>query len=309
MAILCAAMTMSVLHVVRPQLQYNHSFVVTNRRGDLILGGGAQVTNNPFWSIRSGSPSQHSSAAITLPLAPGVLITRVEFDYSYTVGYGKPAPGVIGTNFSMEAAGVPVYYSPHYDDHPYSKSHPDYSPPVIVRESVSIPVPASANGASRLVLHFDNNDRNIQLLLPLVVNVTCVRGPCAAPPAPPPPPPPPPPPTYQVFTEGQKTAENETIGCYRIPSLVRTSKGTLLAFAEGRVNGCRPDGAAGRPIVVRSSADDGVTWGKIRVAAPPNAKYSLNYPAASVLGDTIMLLFHVGSPEPNSQVYRYITIF
>ena len=295
MALLCTAL-MSVLHAAP---QYNHSFVVTNRRGDLILGGGAQVTNNPYWSIRSGSPSQHSSAAITLPLAPGVLLTQIDFDYSYTVGYGEPAPGVVGTNFSLEAAGVFAYYSPHYDDHPYSKSHPDYSPPVHVRESVSIPVPASANGASRLVLHFDNNDRNIQLLLPLVINVTCLHGPCAAPP---PPPPPPPPPLYQVFTGGEKTAENQTIGCYRIPSLVRTSKGTLLAFAEGRVNGCRPDGAPGRPIVVRSSSDDGVTWGEIRVAAPPNATYSLNYPAASVLGDTIMLLFHVGSPEPNSQV-------
>ena len=110
----------------------------------------------------------------------------------------------------------------------------------------------------------------------------------------------------QVFILGEKVeATNETIGCFRIPSLLRTSKGTLLAFAEGRVNGCRPDVAAARPIVVRSSGDDGKTWSSIRVAVPGNATYGLNYPAATLLPDgTILLLYHIATPGVNSQVWR-----
>tara|TARA_A100001015_G_scaffold320410_1_gene446669 strand:- start:1474 stop:2196 length:723 start_codon:yes stop_codon:yes gene_type:complete len=110
----------------------------------------------------------------------------------------------------------------------------------------------------------------------------------------------------QVFTLGEKVeATNQTIGCFRIPSLLRTSKNTLLAFAEGRVNGCRPDVAADRPIVVRSSGDDGKTWSSIRIAVPGNATYGLNYPAATLLPDgKIMLLYHVASPGANSQVWR-----
>ena len=34
----------------------------------------------------------------------------------------------------------------------------------------------------RLELRFDNNDRNIQLLMPLTINVTCSGGPCVGPP-------------------------------------------------------------------------------------------------------------------------------
>ena len=97
------------------------------------------------------------------------------------MGFGLPGPKVLGTNFSLLAAGQPVYASPHFEDYPYSKSHPNYSQPVLVNAPASIKVP-SFGPASQLEFHFDNNDRNIQLLLPLVINVTCTSGPCAAPP-------------------------------------------------------------------------------------------------------------------------------
>ena len=167
----------------RPMAQYNHSFIATSAH-DFLLGGGASVTRNPLNCLRSGSPNQHSSAAFVLPLSPGVTLTSISFNYRYTIGWGAPAPGK-GTNFSLRAASRTLYSSPAYDDYPYSKVHPNYSLPVIFHADVSEPIPAS--GTTRLELLFDNNDRNIQLLLPLQINVTCSGGPCVAPPPTPPP--------------------------------------------------------------------------------------------------------------------------
>ena len=44
----------------------------------------------------------------------------------------------------------------------------------------------------------------------------------------------------EVFVVGQKDELNVSIGCYRIPALVRTSAGTLLAFAEGLEEALQP---------------------------------------------------------------------
>ncbi|MFI8522494.1 LamG-like jellyroll fold domain-containing protein [Streptomyces sp. NPDC085481] len=53
-------------------------------------------------------------------------------------------------------------------------------------------------------------------------------------------------------------------GCFRIPTLVRTAKGTLLAFAEGRTSpSCADRGPI--DIVVRRSTNDGRTWSPMRV--------------------------------------------
>ncbi|MEU8761960.1 LamG-like jellyroll fold domain-containing protein [Streptomyces sp. NPDC048659] len=66
-------------------------------------------------------------------------------------------------------------------------------------------------------------------------------------------------------------------GCFRIPTLVRTAKGTLLAFAEGRTS---PSCADRGPIdvVMRRSTNDGRTWSPIRTvltgtASDPDAPY------------------------------------
>lgn len=56
--------------------------------------------------------------------------------------------------------------------------------------------------------------------------------------------------------------------CYRIPNLLALPGGTILAFAEGRVGGCKPDVGRNRPIVVRASKDSGKTWGNITIAGP-----------------------------------------
>ena len=49
----------------------------------------------------------------------------------------------------------------------------------------------------------------------------------------------------------------------RIPALLRTQKGTLLAVAEGRD---KPTDQAGNDLVVSFSKDEGATWSKPRVA-------------------------------------------
>ena len=50
--------------------------------------------------------------------------------------------------------------------------------------------------------------------------------------------------------------------CFRIPTIIKTSKGTLLAFSENRVTDCGDNGPH-HALVLRRSSDDGVTWGEM----------------------------------------------
>ncbi|GAB1338813.1 exo-alpha-sialidase [Streptomyces sp. E-15] len=60
-----------------------------------------------------------------------------------------------------------------------------------------------------------------------------------------------------------KAAQDPGYACFRIPAIVRTAGGTLLAFAEGRVLNCGD--AADIDIVVKRSTDGGRTWGALQV--------------------------------------------
>ncbi|MET8078528.1 sialidase family protein [Streptomyces sp. NPDC005303] len=51
--------------------------------------------------------------------------------------------------------------------------------------------------------------------------------------------------------------------CFRIPAIVRTTAGTLLAFAEGRILNCGD--ATDIDIVLKRSTDGGRTWGPLQV--------------------------------------------
>ncbi|MGX1565136.1 exo-alpha-sialidase [Streptomyces sp. NPDC055506] len=60
-----------------------------------------------------------------------------------------------------------------------------------------------------------------------------------------------------------KASQDPGYACFRIPAIVRTTSGTLLAFAEGRVLNCGD--AADIDIVLKRSTDGGRTWGPLQV--------------------------------------------
>lgn len=60
-----------------------------------------------------------------------------------------------------------------------------------------------------------------------------------------------------------KATQDPGYACFRIPAIVRSTNGTLLAFAEGRVLNCGD--AADIDIVLKRSTDGGRTWGPLRV--------------------------------------------
>lgn len=61
-----------------------------------------------------------------------------------------------------------------------------------------------------------------------------------------------------IFKNGE-----EGYSCFRIPALITTPRGAVLAFAEGRKNNCGDAGDI--DLVVRRSEDGGKTWGPLRV--------------------------------------------
>jgi len=262
------------------------TFVIADAT-DVTMGRDVTITNagcpSGSVSLRSGGQHSTSAATVTTALSPGITVTGVAFAYKYTTGYSGP----VGSNFSLVVAGKSVFASPPLTLFPYSKTG-DFSPATpVAAKGLAIKV---APGTDRLVFHFQNNDRNMQLLLPMTISVTCtggVNGSCA-PPAPPKP--------AQVFMSGEHitgfnpTRDSRAYGCFRIPSLLALPSGKLLAFAEGRADGCKPDVHSNRPVVVRVSEDEGQTWGNISIAGPAISNVGTNYPGAFLRDNSTVAL-------------------
>ncbi|EKX62402.1 BNR/Asp-box repeat protein [Streptomyces ipomoeae 91-03] len=85
-------------------------------------------------------------------------------------------------------------------------------------------------------------------------------------------------------------AGDDGYASFRIPAVVTTASGVLLAFCEGRVGGREDFGNI--DIVVKRSTDGGRTWGPLQVAAKNGDDLAGN-PAPVVLDTGRILLVHV----------------
>ena len=66
--------------VVAPAPNSTTTVLVAAAAKDLQLRGGAEIAANPLTNLRSGSPSQNSTAAFVMPLAAGAVVTSVSFE-------------------------------------------------------------------------------------------------------------------------------------------------------------------------------------------------------------------------------------
>ena len=73
----------------------------------------------------------------------------------------------------------------------------------------------------------------------------------------------------------------------RIPSLVVTRSGTVLAFAEGRQGGDHSE----NDIILRRSSDDGETWGKLQIVHEDGRNVLVNPCAVSLVKGRVLLMF------------------
>ncbi|MFF8531095.1 exo-alpha-sialidase [Streptomyces sp. NPDC015532] len=87
-------------------------------------------------------------------------------------------------------------------------------------------------------------------------------------------------------------AGREGYASFRIPAVVATRTGTLLAFCEGRVGSAKDHGHI--DIVLKRSADGGRTWGPLQVVANNGTDLAGN-PAPVTLDTGRVLLVHVRS--------------
>merc|ERR1712232_798799 len=95
------------------------------------------------------------------------------------------------------------------------------------------------------------------------------------------------PPTVRVFQ-----ARESGVDCFRIPAIVVTSKGSLLAFAEARYSAECHDSEA-KEIMVKRSTDHGRTWSALVVAAGSKENPLGNpYPIALRTGRVLLVFVH-----------------
>ncbi|PZG12263.1 sialidase family protein [Nonomuraea aridisoli] len=90
---------------------------------------------------------------------------------------------------------------------------------------------------------------------------------------------------------------------FRIPAVVMTRAGTVLAFAEGRRASASDSGHI--DLVLRRSADGGRTWGALEVVATEPDQGTAGNPAPVVLDDGRIVLVYVRQgPEATEEKIR-----
>ncbi|MEV1000223.1 sialidase family protein [Nonomuraea sp. NPDC050202] len=100
---------------------------------------------------------------------------------------------------------------------------------------------------------------------------------------------------YRQSTDGYHT--------YRIPAVVVTRDGTVLAFAEGRRGSASDSGHI--DLVLKRSSDGGRTWGELQVVATEPRRGTAGNPAPVVLDDgRIVLVFVRQGPSATEEKIR-----
>jgi sialidase-1 len=107
------------------------------------------------------------------------------------------------------------------------------------------------------------------------------------------------------------TSMNDEVFCYRIPSIVTTTNGTLIAAIDERNNSCG-DLKWNRDIniVIRKSFDDGKTWTKIEKIVDYPLGRSASDPSMIVDKKTneIFLFFNYMDLDNAKDIYRFMII-
>jgi len=155
-----------------PIIHYNAagSPVDTSTGGAFLCSGGAGVVSNPTLSLRSGNPKETNTVYLTTGIQDDTHnIDGLTLNYSYVTGYGTG----VGTNFtvsfeSSSGANTVIYQSPQLTNYSYDQCSTCYSPLVPVSKTGLNLV---ATSIVRIKFVFEDNDKNIQLKLPLDVTV------------------------------------------------------------------------------------------------------------------------------------------
>ena len=101
--------------------------------------------------------------------------------------------------------------------------------------------------------------------------------------------------------------------CFRIPTIIKSSRGTLLAFSENRITDCGDNGPH-HDLVLRRSSDNGKTWGPMitvvhgKVPCPgcPAAVSNPNPLEVTLAGGAKALLLHYDTMNNPSAAHHGI---
>ena len=156
---------------------HRHAFNDYDEATGSHYGRGVGAAGAPL-NIRAGNPGQTTFAAMAAPFAGGARRLRsLAVDLQYVIGYGNH--GGIGASVALvlepdvqcpAANTSELWRSPALLEPSYDANHTNYSTLAVRLDGLDLSV-APATATPRLALRFDNGDHNMQLLLPVDIEL------------------------------------------------------------------------------------------------------------------------------------------